>query len=255
MSDSPLTPCPVPRRHSAPPSVVDAPDAFVDAMPIDEAGRRSELPSGVPTPGRDAWCEQKKREDDEYDALFEKYSDGEDEESSTSEEDSDGDDKDEDPDVGKNGKPQKRKAAKAANGDGPRKRGDGRQKREGPRAIILDGDGFPLFPGGGQKPLRNCNADEAKAYHEAKAKKDAAGALELEAAEAAFKRTLAEKAWSLAKKAKYVAVVGEVKAWAKDGGAKATAAKWIRCLTSEGKDRLTPSRVRTNYTRTSPGPA
>ena len=52
-----------------------------------------------------------------------------------------------------------------------------------------------------------------------------------------------------------MAIVGEVKAWAKDGGAKATAAKWIRCLTSEGKDRLTPSRVRTNYTRTSPGPA
>ena len=58
-----------------------------------------------------------------------------------------------------------------------------------------------------------------------------------------------------AKIALSMALVGEVEDWAERCGTKATAAKWIRCLTSEGKDRLTPSRVRTNYTRTSPGPA
>ena len=77
----------------------------------------------------------------------------------------------------------------------------------------------------------------------------------LKAAEADFKRTLAKKAWSLAKKAKYVAIVGEVKGWAERGGTKATAASWIRRLVSEGKDRLTPAVVRQNYTRTPPGAA
>jgi hypothetical protein len=88
-------------------------------------------------------------------------------------------------------------------------------------------------------------------YHEAQAKKeaakDAAGADELEAAVAAFKRTLAKKAWSLAKKARYVAIVGEVERWADRGGAKATAASLIRRLMSEGKDRMTPSQVRLQY--------
>ena len=111
-------------------------------------------------------------------------------------------------------------------------------------------------PGGGRKQLRDCNADEVKAYHEAIAKRDAAadaaGADELEAAVAAFERTLAKEAWSLFKKAKYVAIVGEVKAWAKDGGTKATAARWIRCLTSEGKDRLAPSEVRKKYQKNPP---
>ena len=90
-----------------------------------------------------------------------------------------------------------------------------RQTREGPRAIILDDAGFPLWPGGTRKRLRDCNADEVQAYHEAQAKKEAAadlaGADELEAAVSAFKRALAEKAWSLGKKARYVVIVGEVK--------------------------------------------
>ena len=114
-------------------------------------------------------------------------------------------------------------------------------------------------PGGGRKQLRDCNADEVKAYHEAIAKRDAAadaaGADELEAAVAAFERTLAKEARSLFKKAKYVAIVGEVKGWAERGGTKATAASWIRRLVSEGKDRLTPAVVRQNYTRTPPGAA
>ncbi len=117
--------------------------------------------------------------------------------------------------------------------------------------MILDGEGFPLWPGGSRKPLRGMNHDEAKAYHEAQAKKkaakDAAGADELKAAAADFKRTLAEKAWTPAKKAKYVAIVGEVEGWVKRGGTKATAAKWIRCLMSEGKDRLLPKTVRARY--------
>ena len=52
-----------------------------------------------------------------------------------------------------------------------------------------------------------------------------------------------------------MAIVGEVKGWADRGGAKATAASWIRRLVSEGEDRLTPSVVRANYQRVSPGAA
>ncbi len=52
-----------------------------------------------------------------------------------------------------------------------------------------------------------------------------------------------------------MAIVGEVKAWAKDGGAKATAASWIRRLMSEGEDRLAPGRVRYKYERSPPGAA
>ena len=42
------------------------------------------------------------------------------------------------------------------------------------RAIILDDDGFPLWPGGSRKQLSDCKGDEVKAYHEAIAKRDAA---------------------------------------------------------------------------------
>jgi hypothetical protein len=90
-------------------------------------------------------------------------------------------------------------------------------------------------------------AEYYKAKAEKKAKKKAEGADELEAAVSALKRTLAEKAWTPAKKAKYMAIVGEVKNWAKHGGTVLTAAKWIRRLVSEGKDRLTPSDVRDKY--------
>ena len=216
---------PVPRWYSAPLAVVGAPDAYVDAMTIDEAEQRSELPSGVPTPGREAWLKQR-------------YSDGdEDEESSTDEEEEEvvKDDKGEDPDHVEGG-PRKRAAA---NGAGPQK----------PRAA--NGDGRP-------RPCR-MNDDERAEHEQAKAdkkaKEDAAGADELEAAAADFKRTLAKKAWSPAKKAKYVAIVGEVKGWAERGGTVLTAASWIRRLVSEGKDRLTPSMVRANYQRASPGAA
>ena len=179
---------------------------------------------------------------------------GVDEVSSTSEEDSDGGDPDfegEDPDS-EGEKPTSRKRAAAA-GDGPRKRGDGQREREGPRAIILDDAGFPLWPGGLRKQLRDCNAAEAKAYHEAIAKRDAAadaaGADELKAAVSAFDTS------PLAEKDNYVAIVGDVKDWAKRGGVKATAAKWIRCLVSKGTDRLAPGRVRWKYKRTWPGAA
>ena len=55
-----------------------------------------------------------------------------------------------------------------------------------------------------------------------------------------------------AKIALSMALVGEVEDWAERGGTKATAAKWIRCLVSEGDDRLTPSRVRLNYKKAYP---
>jgi hypothetical protein len=99
-------------------------------------------------------------------------------------------------------------------------------------------------------PAKRAEHERVKA--ETKAKEDATGAVELEAAASAFKRTLAEKAWTPAKKAKYVAVVGKVKDWADRGGTKATAALWIRRLMSEGKDRLTPSVVRGTYKKIPP---
>ena len=122
----------------------------------------------------------------------------------------------------------------AAGGGGPR-------KRKAPEERLR-----PLYP---------CEMlpDELKDYKKAKAEKEAAedlaGADELNAAVLKF------EASPLAKKANYVAIVGEVKGWAKDGGTKATAAKWIRCLLSKGDDRLTPAVVRFRYKRTQPGPA
>ena len=233
MSHPLLTPRQVPRPRSALVLNVGAPDQFVDGLTIAAAAARSELPREVPTPGHEAWLEQRQRDDDE---LFAKYNDGEDEESSTSEEDSD--DKGEDPDVGKNGAPQKRKAA---GGVAPRMRGVARQTRK--------------VPEGGSRGPYPCEMepDERAEYKQAKAdkkaKKKAEGADELDAAVKAF------EASPLAEKANYVAIVGEVKNWAKRGGTVLTAAKWIRCLVSEGDDRLTPSRVRLNYTRTPPGAA
>ena len=53
----------------------------------------------------------------------------------------------------------------------------------------------------------------------------------------------------------YLAIVAEVENWAKRGGTVLTAAKWIRCLVSKGKDRLAPGRVRLNIKRTWPGAA
>ena len=84
------------------------------------------------------------------------------------------------------------------------------------------------------------------AFEKAEAKKKAEGAAELKAAVKAF------NASPLVKKANYVAIVSELEGWAKRGGTKATAAKWIRCLMSKGDDRLTPSRVRLNYKQVSP---
>ena len=229
------TPPRAPRLRLTPaPEIVGAPHPFVGTMSTPDLLRRSELPSTEETPGRR-----------DYDAsgAYELTEDwwaktyGEDEESSTSEEDSDSDDKDEDPDVGKNGAPQTRKAA---GGGGSGKRGT---SEDGPR------DQRPSE----MPPAKRREHERAKA--EKKAEEDAAGAVELEAAAADFKRTLAEKAWTLAKKAKHVAIVDEVKGWAERGGTVLTAASWIRRLVSEGKDRLTPAVVRQNYTRTPPGAA
>ena len=209
---------PVPRWYSAPLAVVGAPDAYVDAMTIDEAEQRSELPSGVPTPGREAWLKQR-------------YSDGdEDEESSTDEEEEEvvKDDKGEDPDHVEGG-PRKRAAA---NGAGPQK----------PRAA--NGDGRP-------RPCRMNDVERAahkQAVAEKKAMRRAEGADELKAAVAAL------KAHDLYKKTNYQTILAEVEDWAERGGTVLTAAKWIRCLVSEGKDRLTPSQVRTKYKAAWPGP-
>jgi len=163
---------------------------------------------------------------------------GVDEESSTSEEDSDDDDKGEDPDFdGEDEEPPSLNRT-VANGGGSGKR--------------------TRCPKGGLYPCEMPPAMRAaheRAMAEKKAKKEAEGAGELEAAAADFERTLAKKAWSLTKKAKYVAIVGEVKSWADRGGTKATAAKWIRRLMSEGTDRLTPSVVRANYQGVPPGAA
>ena len=215
-----------------------APAEHVQAMSLKELLKRSELSSTIDTPGKDTYYKEKELEDTK---LLRKVcpSDEEESDEDTEEEEvKDDDNKAKDPDFEGEKRPSRKRPA--TNGAGSGKRGT---SEDGPR------DQRPSE----MPPAKRREHERAKA--EKKAEEDAAGAVELEAAEADFKRTLAEKAWSLAKKAKYVAVVGEVKAWAKDGGAKATAAKWIRCLTSEGKDRLTPSRVRTNYTRTSPGPA
>ena len=158
---------------------------------------------------------------------------GVDEVSSTSEEDSDDDDKDEDPDhvEGSRKRP-------AANGAGSGKR---RTPEDGPRKKRPNE----------MPPVERAEHELVKA--EKKAKEDAAGADELEAAEADFKRTLAKKAWSLTKKAKYVAIVGEVKGWAERGGTVLTAAKLIRRLVSKGEDRLLPGQVRQQIQKTGPG--
>ena len=209
----------MPRCYSAPPAVVGAPDALVDAMTIAEAERRSELPSDVPTPGREAWLKQR-------------YSDGgEDEDSSTDEEEEEvvKDDKVEDPDHVEGG-PRKRAAA---NGAGPR---NGSGKRKG-------------CPEGGLYPCEMSPAKRAahkRAMAEKKAKKKAEGAGELGAAVAAL------KVHDLYKKKKYQAILAEVENWAERGGTVLTAAKWIRRLMSEGDDQLTPSRVRLNYKKVYP---
>ena len=208
---------PVPRCYSAPPAVVGAPDALVDAMTIAEAERRSELPSDVPTPGREAWLKQR-------------YSDGgEDEDSSTDEEEEVvvKDDKGEDSDFEEDDEePPSRKRA-AAGVDGPRKR---------------------RTPKGGSRGQFPCEMPPAKraAHKQAKAKKKAEGAGELEAAVAAL------KAHDLYKKKNYQAILAEVENWAERGGTVLTAAKWIRRLMSEGDDQLTPSRVRLNYKKVYP---
>ena len=146
---------------------------------------------------------------------------GVDEVSSTSDEDSDGGDPDFD---GEDEEPPSPNRT-AANGDGSRK----------PKKFI--------------RPCRmkdDERAEHERAMAEKKAKKKAEGADELEAAVKAF------KASSLAKKANYVAIVGEVENWAERGGTVLTAASWIRRLMSEGEDRLLPSYVRKAYKKTWP---
>ena len=237
------TPVRAPRlRLTLAAQIVGAPHPFIETMSTPELLARSEMLGDEETPGR---------RDYDVSGAYELTEDWWAKIYGVGEEEDDDDNKVKDPDY-EGEKPQSRKRAAAA-GDGPRKRGDGQREREGPRAIILDDAGFPLWPGGLRKQLRDCNAAEAKAYHEAIAKRDAAadaaGADELKAAVSAFDTS------PLAEKDNYVAIVDEVKSWAKRGGTKATAAKWIRCLVSKGKDKLTPSRVRLNYTRTPPGAA
>ena len=240
MWDSPLTPRPVPRLYSAPPPVAGAPDTFVDDMSIAAAAARSVLPRGVPTPGRDAWLEQRQREDDEYDELFARYGDGEDERSPTDEKDSDSDYEGEDPDVGKNGAPQKPRSRK-------------KPERNGPRQRRWDA-GIP--------PRNKCpcempddeRAEHERAKAEMKAKKDAAGADEFETAVKAFEAS----PW--VEEDNYLAIVDELKKWVARGGTAATAAGWIGRLmiaTSQkmGGKGYTPSTVRALYRKTPPGPA
>ena len=227
------TPVRAPRlRLTLAAQIVGAPHPFIETMSTPELLARSEMLGDEETPGRR-----------DYDAsgAYELTEDWWAKIYGVGEEEDDDDNKVKDPDY-EGERPQSRKRAAAAGGDGPRK-----------RAIILDDAGFPLWPKGTRKKLHKCNAAEQEAYHEAVAKrdaaKDAAGADELKAAVSAFDTS------PLAEKDNYVAIVDEVKSWAKRGGTKATAAKWIRCLVSKGKDKLTPSRVRLNYTRTPPGAA
>lgn len=215
-----------------------APAEHVQAMSLKELLKRSELSSTIDTPGKDTYYKEKELEDMK---LLRKVcpSDEEESDEDTEEEEvKDDDNKAKDPDFEGEKRPSRKRPA--TNGAGSGKRGT---SEDGPR------DQRPSE----MPPAKRREHERAKA--EKKAEEDAAGAVELEAAEADFKRTLAKKAWSLAKKAKYVAIVGEVKGWAERGGTKATAASWIRRLVSEGKDRLTPAVVRQNYTRTPPGAA
>jgi hypothetical protein len=109
-----------------------------------------------------------------------------------------------------------------------------------------------MVPEGGSRGQRPSEMPPAKraahkqAMADKKTKKKAEGADELEAAAAAL------KAHDLYKKKNYQAILAEVENWAKRGGTVLTAAKWIRCLMSEGDDRLTPSRVRLNYKKVYP---
>ena len=247
-----------PRWRSAPPSVDGAPDAYVATLRTPELAKRSELPSTEETPGRaDFELSEKRKEDKWWDDFWEREDE---EEASDEEEDQDRDDDDEvkDPTY-EDEKPTSRKRAAAAGGQ--RKRGDGQQERKAPRAIILDDDGFPLWPGGCRKQLSDCKGDEVKAYHEAIAKRDAAadaaGADEFAAAEKASEVS------PLAKKDNYVAIVDELKKWVARGGAAATAAGWIgRLMIATKRKRdggggkgYTPSQVRKLYRGIGPGAA
>ena len=123
-------------------------------------------------------------------------------------------------------KPGSRKRAAAAGGDGLKKpRPVGLQKPRWPNEFRrLDEE----------NPLR-------VTFEEAEAKKKAEDAAEFQAAVKAL------KAHDLYKEAAYQVILGEVEGWVDRGGAKETAASWIRRLMSKGKDRLRPSRVRLKY--------
>lgn len=203
-------------------------------MNTPQLAARSELPSTEETPGRDTYYKEKERNEVEW--LRKRCPSDSDED--TDEEIKDDDDKGKDPDF-EGEKPSSRTRA-AANGAGPKK----------PR------------PSGLQKPRKRCEflklAEENPlrvAFEKAEAKKDAAGALELEAAVSAIEKWDLYDTAPRSSKTTYKQIVSEVQDWAKRGGTKATAASWIRRLMSKGTDRLLPSDVRPKYKRTPPGAA